>query len=192
MKIINHQKLICLGLTFGMFLTACTSIQLISNYDESVDKQAQDLQKKLDTYFISLQNLQGEPITYKENQKFYEGVLADINALEARAGIIYKNSLTQEQVHLVKQNFAYLILLHKNCINNQPKLTKEQIAIIDKKGVDLSLDCNTEFGSPVQLSNRGNQSLNRYSIPIIQQNFRTQLAAIMKFELVKKRGEKNK
>lgn len=186
-----HEKiLIGLSLTFSIFLSGCSTIQLVSNYDEDVDKQTQALQKKMDTYFISMQNLQGVPTTYKENQKFYEEVLADINALDSRAAIIYKNELTQQQVQLLRENFAYLVLLHKQCFVNQPILTDVQKQIIKKEGVDLSMDCNPEYGAPIYLKDRGNKELKKVYIKPVQSSFSSHLGSIMKLELAKKRGEK--
>ncbi|WP_237812808.1 hypothetical protein [Acinetobacter baumannii] len=186
----NDSKFIGLFISIGLIFTGCTSIQLVSNYDENVDTQTQELQKKMDTYFISMKNLQGAPTTFKENQKFYEGVLADINALESRAAIIYKNELTQQQVQLLKENFAYLVLLHKQCFDNQPVLTDAQKQIVKKEGVDLSMDCNTAYGAPVNLKNRGDKELKKIYIKPIQTSFSSHLGAIMKLELAKKRGDK--
>ena len=70
---VKHQKTEVLGMLVQkpripllsalagvMFVASgCTSIHLVSNYDEIIDNQAQQLQKKLDGYFISLQSTNG-------------------------------------------------------------------------------------------------------------------------------------
>ncbi len=185
-----HKKiLIGLGISFSIFLSGCSTIQLVSNYDEDVDKQTQALQKKMDIYFISMKNLQGKPTSYKENQKFYEEVLADINALNTRAAVIYKNELTQEQVSQLKMNFAELVLLHKQCFDDKNKLTPELKKTIKSQGADLSLDCQKIFGSPQDLKARGDIELQKDYIPSMQRSFESIFRAIMKFELAKKRGD---
>lgn len=187
----NNSKFIGMFLSVSLFFTGCTTVQLVSNYDETVDKQSQELQKKLDSYFISLQNLRGEPLTYKENLKFYEGVLTDLNALELRSSIIYKNKITQQEVVLLKDSIALLVLMHKNCIDGNNKLTDEQLKLVHENGIDLSLDCQKRFGAKNDLMNRAEEKINPYTIFPIQSGVNQHLGAIMKLELEKKRGEKD-
>lgn len=184
-------KFLMLLVICNILITGCTSVQLISNYDENIDKQAQALQKKLDTYFISMKNLQGKSTNYVENQKFYEEVLADINSLETRAAIIYKNEITQQQVVSLKDNFAYLVFLHKQCFD-QKRLNDDQRKKVRELGVDLSLDCKIEYGAPKELKNRGDKELKKVFINPVQRIFNSHLGAIMKLEFSKKRGNDNK
>jgi hypothetical protein len=167
--------------------SACTSIQLVSNYDETIDTQAQQLQKKLDTYFISLQSAGSENLKYKSQQKFYECVLADLNALDVRASGIYKNKLTIKQIDLAKENLAYLVLLHKQCIT--APLTDDQKKKVKVKGVDLSMDCKVDNGATVDATDRGETSISRFVVAPIQALFNQHVGAIMALELAKKRGE---
>ncbi|MEG1226904.1 MAG: hypothetical protein RSD83_20275 [Hafnia sp.] len=168
-------------------ISGCTSIQLVSNYDETIDNQAQQLQKKLDTYFISLQSAGVEDLKYKSQQKFYEGVLADIDAMNVRASGIYKNKLTIEQIDLVKENLAYLVLLHKQCTTSP--LTDAQKKKVKENGVDLSMDCKVENGASANASDRGESTISRFVIAPIQALFNQHAGAIMALELAKKRGK---
>jgi len=145
------------------------------------------LQKKLDTYFISLQGAGSEDLKYKSQQKFYEGVLADLNAMDVRASGIYKNKLTIEQIELAKENLAYLVLLHKQCVTSP--LTEDQKMKVKDRGVDLSLDCHVDNGATSDATGRGDISINRFVVAPIQALFNQHLGAIMALELAKKRGE---
>jgi archaellum component FlaF (FlaF/FlaG flagellin family) len=166
---------------------ACSSIQLVSTYDEVIDAQAQSLQKKLDSHLTSLQIADDDQLKYKSNKKFYMETLTDLNAMSVRASAIYNNKLTIEQIRLVKTNLAYLVLLNKKCVNR--KLTEEQINKVDENGVDLSMNCNIEKGATQNETARGEQKLNPLTVPAIQDQFNQLFGYIMALELDKKHGE---
>jgi hypothetical protein len=188
MSILNSRARALLGLLLLAFaLGACVPTQLVSNYDATIDSQAQQLQKKLDTYFISLQSASNEDLQYKSQQKFYEGVLADLDAMSVRANGIYKNKLTIEQIDLAKENLAYLVLLHKQCVTGP--LTADQKQKVKEKGVDLSMDCRVEYGASVDAANRGESRINRFVVAPIQALFNQHLGAVIALELAKQRGE---
>lgn len=168
-------------------LGGCSSIQLVSNYDEGIDNQAQKLQKKLDGYLVSLQNVNEENLKYKNQQKFYEDVVSDLNALSVRADGIYKNKITIEQVSLARDNLAYLVLLHKKCITSV--LTTEQKKKVQENGIDLSLDCNIVNGATADEKDRGEIKITRALLSPVQKMFNQHFGAIMALELAKKRGE---
>jgi hypothetical protein len=187
-KMLYKKNLMLLGtLLLAATISACAPIQLVSNYDETIDSQAQQLQKKLDAYFISLQSAGTEGLKYKSQQKFYEGVLADLDSMDVRASGIYKNKLTIEQINLAKENFAYLVLLHKQCISSP--LKEEQIKKVREKGVDLSMDCNIDYGATSNEKGKGDATIKLVFVPPIQALFNQHLGAIMALELAKKRGE---
>jgi hypothetical protein len=177
------------GLAGVLFLlSACAPIQLVSNYDEVIDQEAQSLQKKMDAYFISLQNSSPDARKFKNQQKFYEGALADLNSMQVRAGGIYKNKLTMEQIDLAKENLAYLVLLNKGCV--AAPLTAEQKQKVKSNGIDLSMDCKKDNGASEDSAGRGEIVLNQFVVSPIQALFNQHLGAIMALELAKKRGEK--
>lgn len=167
-------------------LSGCTSVQLVSNYDDVIDRETLALQKKLDTYFISLNSLDSEQRRYRNQRKFYESVLVDLNSLQVRAGGIYRNQQTVDQLKLVQENLAYLLLLHKGCVT--APLNDEQIKAVRNNGVDLSPDCKRDFGATDNATGRGEKSLNPLLASPLQAQFNQQLGAIMALELAKKRG----
>ncbi|NNB41719.1 hypothetical protein [Pseudomonas chlororaphis] len=170
-------------------ISACTSIQLVSKYDEVIDKQTQELQKKLDKHLTFLRFSSEDPLKYESNQKFYTDTLSDLNAISVRASAIYKNKLTIQQVELAKQNLAWLVLLNKRCIDRE--LTPEQKEKVNKNGVDLSMDCKAESGATKDEPSRGAQKLKRSFLEPVQNMFNQNFGAIMALELAKKRGDGN-
>jgi len=189
MKGVFNLKVVVILAVIGLAIAigGCSTIQLVSNYDETIDRQAQELQKKLDGYFISMQSAGSEDLKFKNQQKFYEGVLTDLRAMEVRAGAINKNKLTVEQLSLTKENLAYLVLLHKGCVSKP--LEPDQIKKIKDNGIDLSLDCQKQYGATEDIAGRGDAAINRFIISPVQSLINQQLGAIMALELAKKRGE---
>ncbi|WP_343596903.1 hypothetical protein [Pseudomonas sp.] len=170
-------------------ISACTSIQLVSKYDEVIDKQTQELQKKFDKQLTFLRFSSEDALKYESNQKFYTDTLSDLNAISVRASAIYKNKLTIQQVELAKQNLAWLVLLNKRCVDRE--LTPEQKEKVKNNGVDLSMDCKTESGATKNEPNRGAQKLKRSLLEPVQNMFNQNFGAIMALELAKKRGDGN-
>lgn len=170
-----------------IFASGCSTMTLISKYDETIDNQAQQLQKKLDGYFISLQNANIEDIKYLKQRAFYEGILTDVNAMEVRAGGIYNSQQTMEKIELVKDNLAYLVLLHKQCVAEP--LSEQQKMKVKENGVDLSMDCKVDNGATTDIADRGDIALNRFVVEPVQSLFNLHLGSIMAIELAKKRGE---
>lgn len=187
MRVSKANGMLSILVVMAMVMSGCASVQLVASYDENIDKEAQQLQKKLDGYFISLQSGSATDLKYKSQQKFYEGVLTDLNAMGVRAGGIYNNQLTIEQIDLAKENLAFLVLLHKRCVTNQ--LTDEQKKKVKENGIDLSMDCKVENGATADSTDRGDIEINRFVVAPIQNMFNQQLGAVMAFELAKKRGE---
>ena len=186
----SDSKLTLVGkiwiLSFAV-LSGCTPVQFVSDYDEKTDKDAAILHKKFEAYFVSLQTLSDEEKKFKNQQSFYEEVLVDLNSLRVRASAIYKNELTEEQLEIIEENLAYLVLLHKKCV--QGALTDEQKKRVKENGVDISMDCRIDYGATSDLENRGDEKLTEFLVPPIQQMFNQKFGAVMALELAKKRGE---
>lgn len=188
---IHLRKLLINGFLAALLLTSngCTSIQLVSNYDETIDSQALALQKKFDTYFVSFSSSGNDKRDYRSQRSFYEEALVDLNSIQVRADGIYKNKLTSEQISLARENLAYLVLLHKGCIKSP--LSGEQKKQVRENGVDLSMDCKKQNGADVDVEGRGDQKLNPFLVAPLQSLFNQHFGTIMALELAKKRGESN-
>ena len=102
--------------------TGCT-VKLISSYDDKTDKAVSDLQIKVETFFLTLESLEGLPeCKYEQHALFYRDAKVAVSAMEVRARAIPDNDITIKQIVLLKENIELLEQLHKlGC------LTKEQI-----------------------------------------------------------------
>lgn len=189
MKVVRQKGLFYLVSIFSILvlLTSCSTVKMVSDYDESIDKGAAALHKKLDTYFVSLQTISNDKKKYKNQQKFYQEAVVDLNALKVRASAIYKNELSQEQLEIIEENLAYLVLLHKGCVTS--KLSDVQKNNVKQYGIDISQDCKKAHGATIDISNRGNKVLNSALVSPIQSMFNQKFGVVMALELAKKRGE---
>jgi len=99
------------------------SLELISSYDETTDKTVTALQKKVESFFVTVESQEGLPeCSYDNHKKFYEETKVEISAIEVRARALPKNEITTKEVELLKDSFSKLEQLHKiSC------LSKEQI-----------------------------------------------------------------
>jgi hypothetical protein len=109
----------------GLYLiigTGCT-VKLISTYDEKTDIAVTDLQKRMETLFLSLESLEGLPeCAYEYHAAVYRDIKVSVSAIEVRAKAIPENDITIQQIELLKENIDLLEQLHKmSC------LTKDQI-----------------------------------------------------------------
>jgi hypothetical protein len=102
--------------------TGCT-VRLISSYDEKTDKAITDLHKNFETFFLTLESLEGLPeCKYENYTEFYKDAKVSISSIEVRARAIPDNEITIKQIALLKENIDLLEQLHiYSC------LSKEQI-----------------------------------------------------------------
>lgn len=94
-------------------LAACT-VKFASSYDEQTDRAVTELQKKFESFFVTLENQDGLPeCTYAHHKSFYEQAQVEISSIELRASAIPQNSITREQVGLLSQSLDSLEELHR-------------------------------------------------------------------------------
>lgn len=97
-----------------LFALSSCSIKLISSYDEKTDNSVTQLQKEVETFFVTIEGQVGLPECSHENyKKFYQDSKVTISAIEVRAKAIPKNKITIEQIGLLKDSFDKLEKLHK-------------------------------------------------------------------------------
>jgi hypothetical protein len=108
---------------FYFFIVSGCTVKLISSYDEKTDIAVTDLQKKVETFFLTLESQEGLPeCTYKHHAEFYREAKVSVSAIDVRVRAIPDNEFTIQQIELLKENIEMLEQLHKlGC------LTKEQI-----------------------------------------------------------------
>jgi hypothetical protein len=117
-----NQFLKSIIFVYFLFVTGCT-VKLISSYDEKTDIAVTDLQKKVETFFLTLESQEGLPeCAYEYHAAFYREAKVSVSAIEMRARAIPDNDISIQQIDLLKENIEMLEQLHKlGC------LTKEQI-----------------------------------------------------------------
>lgn len=167
---------------------ACTTVQLVSRYDDQTDAAAMQMQKDVSAFLIRMQTASSDQErTFAANQQFYRQQAVQIDAMQLRARAIAKNAITIEQLGLVEENLAYLALLHKGCVT--APLGAEQKAAVRNAGVDASLGCHTAYGGAVDDPDRGQSTLSPQLAAPIRSLIDTELGAVVALELAKKRGE---
>lgn len=107
---------------------SCTSVRLISDYDEITDKAVTALQEKVSRFFVQLSDELGtEKANYTNYQNFYRDVKVNLASIQIRANAIDKNEIVQQQLESLKKVLADLEALHKIGIRNTQILqTAEQ------------------------------------------------------------------
>ncbi len=110
---LNRKMPFWLGVLL-MLVTSCTSVRLISEYDEITDKAVTALQKKVSRIFVKLESEIGTDKAAYENYKgFYQTAKVDLNTLKVRADAIDKNKIVQDQIVALTSMLDNLEKLHK-------------------------------------------------------------------------------
>lgn len=107
-----------------LFLSSCSSIRLISDYDEITDKTVTALQEKVTMFFVKMESEIGtDQAKYENYKQFYQDAKVDLTTLKIRADAIDKNKIVQEQVAELTNMLGNLEKLHKIGFNS-PELVK--------------------------------------------------------------------
>lgn len=97
-----------------LLVTSCSSIRLISDYDEITDKAVTALQEKVSRFFVKVDSQIGTDSAKYDNYKaFYQDVKVDLNTLKIRADAIDKNTIVQNQIAELTNMTDKLEQLHK-------------------------------------------------------------------------------
>ena len=177
-----------LAASLGLTLVGCTTIQLVSKYDDETDSQASQIQKDFIEFQVALDTaLDSAALSYGKNQDFYKKEQVAIATLANRVAVIPKNGITVEQVKILQTNFAWLAMLHKGCIAGP--FSDENRKIVEQVGADVSIACRKDHGAdqdmPDQSAHTIRPTVARGAIGAIT----TGLNAIITLEVAKKRGE---
>lgn len=99
---------------FLLLITSCTSVRLISDYDEITDKAVTAFQEKVTKFLVKVEDEVGTDKALYENYKtFYQEVKVDLNTLKIRADAIDKNKIVQSQVAELTTMVINMEKLHK-------------------------------------------------------------------------------
>jgi hypothetical protein len=94
-------------------MSAC-SVRFISDYDETTDRSVTELQRKVETFLVKMENTAGTSEgEYVNNKAFYDDVKVALSAMRVRAAAMPKNELTVQSIDLIEENIENLRQLHE-------------------------------------------------------------------------------
>jgi hypothetical protein len=121
-KTINYSKFLFIVLIAA--LQGCSSIRLISDYDETTDKLTTEIQQKVSEVFVKIErNIGTSKAEYSNFTDQYDEIRVLVNTLEVRANSIDKNKIVQDQVKEIISMLDNLEKLHKLKFNDVRELT---------------------------------------------------------------------
>lgn len=97
-----------------LLFNSCTTIRLISEYDEMTDKAITALQEKVTTTLVKIErNVGTTDANYEKFKSFYEEAKVGLNTVKIRAAAFDKNKIVEEQLKIIGDNIDILEQLHK-------------------------------------------------------------------------------
>lgn len=108
------RHLLALALVALAVLAAggCT-VRLISDYDETIDRSASELQKEMDAFLTDMENGEGESVMYGVNRGFYPYYATEVRAVLVRAQAHPKNEQSVAQYELMLDSLKELEEAHR-------------------------------------------------------------------------------
>lgn len=114
MKTTINLKYSLFYFVFLLLFQSCSSVKLISDYDEITDNTITQLQRNTSNYFVVLERTIGTNESNYENFiSFFDGAKVDLNTLQIRTAAFEKNEIVQNQINELKEMFINLESLHK-------------------------------------------------------------------------------
>jgi len=109
-----HRLLPALALVALAVLAAggCT-VRLISDYDETIDRSASQLQKEMDAFLTDMENGRDESVMYGVNRGFYPYYATEVRAVLVRAQAHPKNEQSVAQYELMLDSLQELETAHR-------------------------------------------------------------------------------
>ena len=109
-----HRRVLALVFVALAVLAAggCT-VRLISDYDETIDRSASELQKEMDSFLTQMETDEGDAVTYGANRAFYPFYATEVRAVMVRAQAHPKNEQSVAQYELMLDSLAELEDAHR-------------------------------------------------------------------------------
>jgi hypothetical protein len=105
-------------LTFS--ITGCSTVKLVGDYDEQIDKGITLLQKEVETFLVKLEATAVKPSdtveSYDKNKQFYDNAKVEISSLRVRADAIERNSITVRMLDRLSNSIFRLEQMHREGI----------------------------------------------------------------------------
>jgi len=107
-----------LFITFMFFMfSGCSTVKLVGDYDEQIDKGITQLQKDVETFLTKLEGTAENPLSkVEEHEKytqFYANTKVSISGLRVRADAIEANSRTVQMISNLRELLDELEKFHK-------------------------------------------------------------------------------
>lgn len=103
-----------LGLFLVLSSVSCSTVRLVSPYDEIIDHGTSDLNTKIVSFVSRMVTLSGKPEgTYDSNATFYDETKGSIATLRLRAQADEKNEITLKLLQELDENIDRLRQLHE-------------------------------------------------------------------------------
>ena len=119
-------------------LVGCTQVQWISDYDAYTDEEVGKLQRKTEELWTALERRPTRPdCAYASHLDFYEKATVDLNVLIARNAIRPLNTITSNQLELLKSSLETLEELHTLADTEERCLSAEETALL-RTGFDTA------------------------------------------------------
>ena len=135
---------------FALVFAGCTSVQLVSAYDEGTDRGITEFQKSVETFLTGLERT-GRPAgaLTRDEAAFFQKAEVDLSALRVRAAVIPKNDITIAMLRNLTDSMALLEELVPTGI------TREQVkplrdALNASTGAILKLELAKKRGEPAK------------------------------------------
>jgi hypothetical protein len=102
-----------------LILPACSSVKLISDYDEVTDKSVTALQEKITEFFVKMETDIGtDAAGYSHYSNFYQQAKVNLITFKIRADAIDKNKIVQDQIVALTSMLNDLEQLHRIGFSN--------------------------------------------------------------------------
>lgn len=122
----TRKPLLVIVMMAGFLLSAC--VTLMAPFDETTDRLATDLQRKISTHIESLDGAVAPDCLYPAHAAFYDEARVDISALNVRARAFDMNAQTIQQTEALRESVDALEQLHQLATNAHRCLSHDELS----------------------------------------------------------------
>ena len=135
MKAKGIRTVTTLAIVLVLYTSAC-AVKFVSDYDETTEKMATDLQKKIDGTMAKweIEPPNDAARTYAANKAFYADVLSDLNVLRTRVSVQPNNPQTTGIVDTVIDSMKKIRDFHA-----KQNTVSTDTVIIEQRAIDQQL-----------------------------------------------------
>ena len=102
-------SIVAVAFALAISILGCPSIQLIAPYDQKIDDSVTNLQKTTAEFLTKIERQGGsKPDDYKNHVKFYDDTRVALSGILVRASAVTNNTLTTQQLEILRQQFQKL------------------------------------------------------------------------------------